>query len=56
MYQFMPLIWNYARAHIAGLPSTPNQATQAQQDAVALFYYHRNGGLAPEWSGDNCSK
>jgi len=54
MYQFMPLIWRFARANIPGLPLTPNEATLAQQNSVALFYYHRNGGLAPEWTGDNC--
>ena len=39
MYQFMPMIWAYARANIVGLPATPNEATQIQQNAVAYFYW-----------------
>ena len=53
MYQFMPLIWQFARANISGLPATPNEATQIQQNAVAYFYYTRNGSLYPEWQ-DGC--
>ena len=53
MYQFMPMIWAYARANIAGLPATPNEATQIQQNAVAYFYWTRNHGLYPEWT-DGC--
>jgi hypothetical protein len=54
IYQFLPYIWQYARNYIAGLPATPNQASLVQQETVALFYYHRNGGLYPEWT-DGCS-
>jgi len=54
IYQFLPFIWQYARNYIAGLPATPNQASLVQQETVALFYYHRNGGLYPEWT-DGCS-
>lgn len=53
MYQFMPEIWAYARANIAGLPATPNEATQIQQNAVVYFYWTRNHGLYPEWT-DGC--
>jgi len=53
MYQFMPEIWAYARANIQGLPATPNEATQIQQNAVAYFYWTRNHGLYPEWT-DGC--
>ena len=53
MYQFMPLIWQFARANISGLPATPNEATQIQQNAVAYFYWTRNHGLYPEWT-DGC--
>jgi len=53
MYQFMPEIWQFARANISGLPATPNEATQIQQNAVAYFYWTRNHGLYPEWT-DGC--
>ena len=53
MYQFMPMIWAYARANISGLPATPNEATQIGQNAVAYFYWTRNHGLYPEWT-DGC--
>jgi len=53
MYQFMPEIWQFARANISGLPATPNEATQIQQNSVAYFYWTRNHGLYPEWT-DGC--
>jgi hypothetical protein len=53
MYQFMPEIWQFARENITGLPPTPNEATQIQQNAVAYFYWTRNHGLYPEWT-DGC--
>ena len=53
-YQFMPYIWQYARENIAGLPTTPNGASGDQQSKVALWYYHRNNGINPQWSIDNC--
>ena len=53
MFQFLPYIWQYARQNIKGLPPTPNEADVYQQQAVAVFYYNRNGGLYPEWM-DGC--
>jgi len=53
-YQFMPYIWQYARENIAGLSTTPNGASGDQQSTVALWYYHRNNSLSPEWVGDGC--
>lgn len=53
-YMFVPYIWQYAREYIAGLPSTPNQASGDQQSKVALWYYYRNNGIRPEWSNDPC--
>ena len=53
MFQFMPEIWQYARNYVKGLPLTPNEADVYQQQAVAVFYYKRNGGLYPEWQ-DGC--
>ena len=50
LYQFEPAIWQFARQSIYGLPPTPNQASRYQQDVVAVWYYHRNGGFYPEWS------
>ena len=54
MYQFMPDIWTLFRTHsgIAGIPLTPNEATQYQQDEAIVWFYHRNAGFRPEWSGD----
>ena len=53
MFQFLPYIWQYARNYVKGLPPTPNEADVYQQQAVAVFYYNRNGGLYPEWT-DGC--
>jgi len=53
MFQFLPYIWQYARNYVKGLPPTPNEADVYQQQAVAVFYYKRNGGLYPEWT-DGC--
>jgi hypothetical protein len=52
-YQLMPYEWKFARAHVSGLPATPNQATLYQQQEAVVFYYHRNGSLSPEWQ-DGC--
>lgn len=54
-YQFTPYIWSYARAHIPGLPATPQAATGDQQSTVAVWYYQRNHGLYPEWAADMSS-
>jgi hypothetical protein len=51
-YQFTLPIWGFARLHIKGLPSTPNQATGDQQSAVAVFYYERNGRFGVEWAAE----
>jgi hypothetical protein len=51
-WQFLPWLWQYARTQIVGLPATPNEATQWQQDTVAWWFYQRNHGWFPEWSGD----
>ena len=53
MFQFMPEIWQYARAHVKGLPPTPNEADVYQQQSAVVFYYNRNHGLYPEWT-DGC--
>jgi hypothetical protein len=54
LYQFMPTTWlPYGKRVFGGLPRTPNEATRAQQDAVASWYWLRNGRLAPEWY-DGC--
>ena len=53
-YMFIPEIWKFARANIPGLPVHPNDATGDQQSTVALWFYHRNGSLKPEWSLDAC--
>lgn len=54
LYQFMPGTWQpYGKVVFGGLPPTPNQATRAQQDSVAAWYWLRNGHLAPEWQ-DGC--
>jgi len=53
MYQFMPMIWAYARSYMPSLPATPNEANKIEQDAVAYFYWTRNHGLYPEWT-DGC--
>lgn len=52
-WQFQVWLWQYARGYIKGLPPTPNQATELQQDQVAVFFYTRNGGFYPEWSSDS---
>ena len=54
-YQFMPHIWWYARQHIPGLPASARLATPDQQSAVAVWYYKRNNGFAPEWR-DHCDQ
>jgi hypothetical protein len=51
-YQFLPYIWQYAAVRLH-LPLTVSEATTDQQSTAALWYYHRNNGLAPEW-GDGC--
>lgn len=51
-YQFTSYIWSYARESIPGLPIKAFSATGDQQSLVALWYYHRNGSLYPEWSLD----
>lgn len=48
-YQIMPHEWWYASQHIPGLPTQAVQATRDQQSTVALWYYHRNHSLHPEW-------
>ena len=53
MYQILPYLWKYARAHIKGLAFTPNDASLAQQDTVAVWFYQRNNGFAPEWVSDS---
>ena len=53
-YQIIPMIWNFAKANIPDLPAKPLEATADQQSQVAVWYYHRNNGLYPEWNGDNC--
>lgn len=52
LYQFMPLIW----AHFGGLAfaPTPEQATGAQQDQVAVNVYTANHGFYPEWQDPLC--
>ena len=54
-YQFMPHIWQYARQHMPGLPMSARLATPDQQSAVAVWYYNRNHGFAPEWR-DRCDQ
>jgi len=51
-YQFTSYIWGYARENIPGLPTKAYHATGDQQSTVALWYYHRNNSLYPEWSLD----
>lgn len=51
-WQFLLYIWDYARSNIVGLPPTPNQANEWQQDTVAWWFYTRNHGFSPEWSSD----
>lgn len=55
-FQFSQPTWNMAAA-AAGLPQLvgvrPNQATQAQQDAVAVALYSLDGERP--WLGDRCS-
>jgi len=51
-YQFVPYIWDYARANIPGLPALASQATGDEQSKVAMWYYKRNNGFTPEWSAD----
>jgi hypothetical protein len=51
-YQFTQPIWNYARKSIAGLPSTPNQASGDQQSSAAVFYFKRNGRFGVEWAAE----
>lgn len=51
-YQFLPYIWQYAAVRLH-LPLTVSEASLDQQSQAALWYYHRNNGLAPEW-GDGC--
>jgi len=51
-YQFIPYIWDYARANIPGLPALASQATGDEQSKVAMWYYKRNNGFTPEWSAD----
>jgi hypothetical protein len=51
-YQFVPYIWNFARANIPGLPSLASHASGDQQSKVAVWYYKRNNGFTPEWSAD----
>jgi hypothetical protein len=52
-WQFLPWLWSYARTQIVGLPATPNQANEWQQDVVAWWFYTRNAGFYPEWSSDS---
>jgi hypothetical protein len=52
-WQFLPWLWSYARTQIVGLPATPNQANEWQQDVVAWWFYTRNAGFRPEWSSDS---
>lgn len=54
-YQFTSYIWSYARGYIPGLPTMAFSATGDQQSTVALWYYHRNNSLYPEWSLDMSS-
>ena len=51
-YQFIPYIWDFARAHIPGLPATAATATGDEQSKVAVWYYTRNNGFMPEWAAD----
>lgn len=51
-YQFTPYIWSYARAHLPGLPATPQSASGDQQSLAAVWYYQRNQSLWVEWSAD----
>lgn len=54
LYQFLPYIWRYG-AKALGIPVTDaNYATPEQQSAVAVWYYKRNNGFAPEWQ-DGCA-
>lgn len=52
-FQILPYLWQFARASISGLPSTPNEASSVQQDTVALWFYERNNGFLPEWASDS---
>jgi len=54
MYQIMPEEWRLFRSQggYFGIPLTPNEATQLQQDEAIVWFYHRNAGFRPEWSGD----
>lgn len=54
LYQFLPYIWQYG-AKALGIPvMDANYATPEQQSAVAVWFWKRNNGFAPEWQ-DGCT-
>jgi len=54
MYQIMPEEWRLFRSESGyrGIPFTPNEANLLQQDQAIVWFYGRNGGFRPEWTGD----
>lgn len=54
LYQFLPYLWTYG-ANALGITTTSAiYATPQQQSAVAVWYWTRNHGFAPEWF-DGCA-
>jgi hypothetical protein len=54
IFQFLPWIWQYAAGQLGISATYANEATISEQFQVAGWYYTRNGGFSPEWTGDNC--
>jgi hypothetical protein len=52
VFQFIPYIWQWAAKQLGIKTQYAQQASLKDQFRVAAFYYKRNSGFNPEWSGD----
>ena len=54
LYQFLPYLWTYGAKALGITTTSAIYATPQQQSAVAVWYWTRNNGFAPEWF-DGCA-
>lgn len=54
IFQFLPWIWQAGANELGITTQFANEASVTEQFEVASWYYVRNSGFYPEWSGDNC--